>query len=95
MKNVTFAFCHALNNMSYYSTDVFKNVVTAVETDTDALMTEAYNVQQYLGTFNPNVTANVLVSKKLPFFCCQWGVVDSNYMPNSGKANTVLTFPRI
>jgi len=59
-------------------------------------MTEAYNIQQHLGIFNPNVTANVLVSKKLPFFTCQWGVIDSNYVPTtSGKQNTVLTFPRI
>lgn len=96
IKNITYPFCHALNNMSYYSTDVFKNVVTAAEIDTNALMTEAYNIQQYLGQFNPNVTANVLVSQKLPFFSCQWGVIDSNYMPYSpGKLNTVLTFPRI
>jgi len=30
IKNITYAYCHALNNMSYYSTDVFKNVVSAV-----------------------------------------------------------------
>jgi hypothetical protein len=82
--------------MSYYYTDTFKNIVTAVESDTDALMTEAYQIQQYLKSYNPGTPANVLVSKKLSFYTCQWGIRDSNFIQQSpDKYNTVLSFPRI
>lgn len=59
-------------------------------------MTEASQIQQFLQTYSKGTSVSVLVSKKLPFYTCQWGQNDSNYIQNSPtKGNTVLSFPRV